>query len=96
MPPPVVLQGECDLASDTQTLKKGSSVATLKVVSQKSFNGKPFIDPGISKDGSQVWFRYGEHTTDGDHTKEYCFRTLIHLDSGRIASFLVKLGLLGA
>lgn len=99
---PVVLQGEWDLASKKQTLKKGSSAATLKVVSQIPFNDNPFIEPGISHDGSQVWFRYGEHapgddhTPSGDHTKEYRFHTPIHVDSGRIGSFLEKIALLGA
>lgn len=44
---PVVLQGEWDLTSKKQTLKKGSSAATLKVMAQKPFNANSFIEPGL-------------------------------------------------
>lgn len=88
----VILQGDWDFANNIQTLSKGSTVANLQVMSQLPFNDKPFIDPGISSDGSQVWFRYGENTPTGQHTKEYRFHSPIHCDSKQIANLLKLLG----
>ena len=87
----VVLQGDWDFVNNIQTMSVGATAATLKAVSQLPFNNKPFIDPGISEDGSQVWFRYGE-TKAGNHTKEYRFHAPIHVDAGQIAGLLKTLG----
>ena len=93
----VVLQGDWDLSTNTQTLKKGSSVATLQAVTQKPFNGCPFIDPGNDgAKGSHVWFRYGVASAGADKTKEYTFRTPLHVDLGRVGDLLKLLGVLGA
>jgi len=88
----VVLQGNWNLLTGEQTLQAGSSAADLKTVTQKPFNNKPFIEPGIDALGSHVWLRHG--VTESNKTKEYRFQTPLHLDLGKTGDALKLLGLL--
>jgi hypothetical protein len=90
---PVVVEGEWDIAANTQTIKTGEPGGDLTVMTQEPFNGKPFIEPGFDGGhGSHVWLRYG--VTPGDKTKEYRFQAPIHIDLGKLGNILSALGVI--